>query len=207
MNSYNQDFRVAKVPSNPMPETLRCFIAIELTPPIKDYIKHIQNDLKQSGADVKWVEPQNAHLTLKFLGDVDLKEIGKIQEAIQEIAQGTIPIQTQLTQLGVFPKPSYPRVIWLGLEDKEKRIEELADKIEKAVRKFGIKKEARPFTAHITLGRIKSFKNLKALMQSMKNYPSIEPRPQTIQEIILFKSTPTSTGPIYTPLVLCETNF
>lgn len=183
-----------------MPETIRCFIAIELNPQTKEYIQQIQSELKKFEADVKWVEPHNAHLTIKFLGDVDLKEIGKIQEAIQEIAQGTISIQTQLTQLGVFPKPSYPRIIWLGLEDKEKRIEELADKIEKAVRKFGIKKEARPFTAHITLGRIKSFKNLKALMQSMGNYPSIEPRPQTIQEIILFKSTLTSARPIYETL-------
>lgn len=209
-----------------MPENIRSFIAIELSPNIREFIAQIQNEFKKNDADVKWVEPQNAHLTLKFLGDVPLAKIEKIEEVIREACSKTSSIPTEITGLGTFPKidsfdklrvnpepfgklkivskvesqsrrVDFPRVIWLGLKDEEKKLQMLTDAIEHALVSLKFPKKPYDFKSHITIGRVRSNKNLHSLMENLKNYFLPRGLTQIIQEVTLFKSTLTCQGPIY----------
>ncbi len=176
---------------------LRTFIAIELSDEIKQTIKDIEDSLKVLGCDIKWVRPEIAHLTLKFLGDVDLDTIETIGRALTESVHGLPPIQTQLTQLGIFPDIRRPRILWIGLDDKEGRIKQLAESVETALGNIRFKKEEREFKPHITIGRLRSSKNVIQLAEAVKGFSGPAGRRQSIDHITLFKSTLTPAGPMY----------
>ena len=183
-----------------MADSFRTFIAAELPTEIKKIIHEAQNALKKSNSAVTWVKPDNAHLTLKFLGDVPLENIKEIERILTDIVRNKKSIDSALTTLGAFPKIDHPQIIWIGLEDDFKIIEELAVSVEEELNKFGFKKEARAFSPHITIGRVKSSKNVELLSQEIKNYspPAI---PFTIKNIALFESTLTPSGPVYKELL------
>jgi len=96
---------------------MRLFIAIELPETIKSELAGIQSKLKASRADVKWVEPQNIHLTLKFLGYVQQDKIAAIKNAVDKIAGQTKAFNISLSEIGAFPDLNSPRVIWVGIDD------------------------------------------------------------------------------------------
>ena len=183
-----------------MSESIRTFIAINLDESIRRLINEIQNDLKKTECNVKWVKADNAHLTLKFLGNVKPKQIDEIKEILTSISQNTEAVNTHITQLGAFPKMNRPRVIWLGLHDEENEIASLASAIENELGKIGFKKENRPFKSHITLGRVRTPKNLTELANEIEDYELTEHPSQNINQIVLYKSTLTTSGPIYEAL-------
>lgn len=180
-----------------MTKTLRTFIAVELTEEIRTALQDIQDHLKIFHADVKWVEPPNIHLTLKFLGDVKSKDIPALTETLRAALKETAPIPTELTELGAFPDIRNPRVLWAGLKDEDGRIAQLAAVIETTLGKLGYKKEQRDFKAHVTLGRVRSLNNIAPLVKGLQEYRFSKTFPQVIAGITLFKSTLTSFGPLY----------
>lgn len=180
-----------------MDNTIRTFIAIDLDPTIRRAIEQIQDFLKKLDCHVKWVKPENIHLTLKFLGEVKLKKIDAIKQTMENILKNTESIDTELTQLGAFPSANHPRVLWAGLKDDERRIVRLAASLEEGLGKIGFKKEQRPFSPHITIGRMRSPRNLILLSKAISDYPLPAGLTQTIQSVTLYKSTLTPQGPIY----------
>jgi len=188
-----------------MSERIRAFIAIELNKEIHDYLANIQNELKQARADVKWVKPENIHLTLKFLGNMDISQINQIKKILAEISQGENEFSIELSRVGAFPKLKYPRAIWIGIEKNQDKVTEIANNLEERLHKLGISKEDRPFHPHITIGRVKSSLNRSTLAEKLTSI-NIPQRPSmTIKKLTLFKSTLTPNGPIYQ--VLNESNF
>lgn len=180
---------------------MRAFIAIELSPEIKDSLAQIESHLKYSGADVKWVEKDNIHLTLKFLGEITEEKAEKIKSILDEIAKFTKSFEISMKDIGAFPKIEFPRVIWVGLDKGAAEAGILAEKIDDALSKIGFEKESRPFAAHLTIGRVKSPKNKQALKEKVQSWtPNSGPRTQRISSVILFQSTLTPKGPIYTKL-------
>jgi len=186
---------------------MRTFIAIELPNEIKDSLSRLQEELKASGADVKWVEPNNIHLTLKFLGEIDDKKIEKITKIIDDTAQGKDKFQINISSLGAFPKIDFPRVIWVGVDTGDKEVNDIAKELEEKIAKIGIPKEDRPFSSHITIGRTKSSLNREKLVQDLKIKAELGARKLEfyVTKIALFKSTLTPKGPIYEALK--ETNL
>jgi 2'-5' RNA ligase len=186
---------------------MRTFIAIELPEEIKGFLSGIQNQLRTSGADVKWVKPDNIHLTLKFLGEVDEKKLDKISKIIEETAKGKNKFQAHISSLGAFPKIDFPRVIWVGLDMGDKEIKQIAKELEEKIAKIGIPKENRPFSSHITIGRLRTPVNRERLVQNLKNKAELggEKLEFCVTKISLFKSTLTPGGPIYEALK--ETNL
>jgi len=179
---------------------MRAFIAIDLREEIIKCIEQIQNDLKTVPCNIKWTAPQNLHITLKFLGDIDEKKTSQIKEAVKNIAQKTAVIKTRPTTLGTFPPGKRARIIWLGLSDDQMRISQLADELETALEHFGFEKENRPFKSHVTIGRVRSLKNINQVLEKI-NIQKIDPSlQQQINNVTFYKSTLTSTGPIYTPI-------
>lgn len=179
---------------------MRTFIAIELPKEIKNKLGVFQGQLKSSGADVKWVEPQNIHLTLKFLGEVEEKKIGEINKIIKAVADTSPPFHIKISSIGAFPKIDSPRVIWLGIEAGDKETGEIFKGLEDGLVKIKIPKENRPFSSHITLGRTRSSLNKEKLIQQLGEIETKIGRENLeflATKITLFKSTLTPKGPIY----------
>lgn len=174
----------------------RLFIAAKL--PLNDRtldkIDFIHDKLRYE--KIKWVEPRNMHLTLKFLGDTDEQIIPEIKQSLGKIA-AQIPENTvKITGLGVFPNPFRPRVLWMGFE-YEQALEELYGLIEAEMEKLGYEREERDFKPHLTLGRIKFLKNRKDLQFLLDKFKDTEFQSLTINEIILYESQLFPTGPVY----------
>ena len=189
-------------------DKLRTFIAVSLSGEIRDCLSRLQDILKTSNADVKWVKKDNIHLTLKFLGEIENKKIDEIIKAIDSLSNSISAFQLEISSIGAFPKKEAPRVIWVGLSQGDSETKQIAKELENAISKLGIPGESRPFSSHITLGRVRSALNRKQLIEQLNylegNFPKERPTCK-IDKITLFKSTLTPLGPIYE--VLHETNL
>jgi len=175
----------------------RGFIAIDVnvTPNILKFLKDITN----SNADVKLVEPQNIHITLKFLGDVEKDNIGDIEQIMKDSVKEIEPFTIKLNGTGVFPNQNYIRVVWMGIKDAE-IIETISRSIDERLSQLGFKREKRGFSAHLTIGRVKTAKNKQLLLKAIEDYKDSEFSTQEINSIKLKKSDLTPKGPIYTTL-------
>jgi 2'-5' RNA ligase len=177
--------------------TFRGFIAIEIkaTPQITTFEKEIA----KTGADVKLVEPENIHITVKFLGDTDEKYIDVIEQGMKESVNAIKPFPITLKGTGVFPNQNYMKVLWIGITD-EGNIASIARTIDEKLEPRGFKKENRGFSPHLTIGRVKTARNKDQLLKVIGNYKEIEFTIQKVQSITLKKSELTPKGPIYTTL-------
>ncbi len=187
-----------------MAETIRTFIAIELNDQIKQIIRRFQDHLKPLGCDISWVKPENAHLTLKFLGDVKVKLIPSVTEALEGLSRDLRSFEMTLTQPGVFPDFRHPRVVWIGLDNPGGKLGQLAEAVETALGNIGFKKERRDFQTHITVGRVRTLKNVTQLCEGLRQFAVPSGSRQSVSRIVLFKSTLTSQGSIYEPLSQIE---
>lgn len=182
---------------------MRAFVAIELSDEIKGCLSQAQSHLKYSGADVKWVEKENIHLTLKFLGDITEDKAKKVGTMLEGIASSAKPFELTLKDIGAFPKTDSPRVIWAGLDKGAKESTDIAKRTDEELLKIGFEPEARPFAAHITIGRVRSPKNKEALKEKILSVPKSwlsDSSSQRISSIALFQSTLTPDGPVYTKI-------
>ena len=183
---------------------MRAFIAIEISEEIKDTLGQIESHLKYAGADVKWVKPEIAHLTLKFLGEIDEKKAGEVRAALDGVARSMRQFEVTLKDIGAFPKIEHPRVIWVGLDKGAGQALALASAVDEALVKTGFAKEERPFSPHITIGRVRSPLNkdkLKEKMASASSAFQLSSVPaHKVGSVVLFQSTLTPQGPIYTKI-------
>lgn len=179
---------------------MRAFIAIDLPKKIKDYLGLLQAKLKQSGADVKWVAPVNIHLTLKFLGDIDDKKTNQLIQILEDLSLNTPQFYLKLGIIKAFPNIKSPRIIWIGVNTGNNEVTQIAADLEEKMGKKGIPKEDKPFTPHITIGRVKSNLNREKLTQSLTTLTTECDNSNCqflVTKLILFKSTLTPKGPIY----------
>jgi 2'-5' RNA ligase len=181
---------------------MRAFIAIELSDEMRSGLAQVQSHLKYSGADVKWVEEDNIHLTLKFLGDIDEKKCAQIKNILDEISAAIKPFEINIKDIGAFPKIEFPRVIWAGLDKGAKESSEIAKKLDEGLSKIGFEKESRPFVAHVTIGRVRSAKNKATLKEKIETLGGLGVRNKgkIVNSIALFQSTLTPSGSIYAKL-------
>ncbi|MDO8580288.1 MAG: RNA 2',3'-cyclic phosphodiesterase [Candidatus Omnitrophota bacterium] len=152
-----------------MSESIRSFLTIELSDEAGQFLDDIQIKLKRTGGDVRWIKPKNIHLTLKFLKEIEREKIDDVVTAVAESLKDIKSFEAQLSELGVFPDMHRPRIIWAGLKDPAGEINHLVGKIELALQPLGFPKEDRDFQAHITLGRVRSLKNISQLIDAIKN--------------------------------------
>lgn len=198
---------------------MRAFLAIELPPEIKTFLSKLQNKLKAAtedvhphtnwknniryqpiGVGVKWVEPENIHLTLKFLGEINEEQLSRITQIMESVSQENSPYTIEISSLGAFPKIEAPRVLWVGAEKGSKETKGIAKALEEKIQKLGIPKEERAFSSHITIGRTRSAINRLKLIEELKKlegYFSGKEQAFTVEKITLFKSTLSSRGPTY----------
>lgn len=182
----------------PLLEQKRLFIAIELPPDTKKRLQSMQNELKKCGPDVKWVEPENIHLTLKFLGNVGTKESEKIGELLEKNFSSKKSFKVTLDRLGCFPTLHSPRILWAGFEDKQGRTRNIARILDDSLNGLGFDKETREFQLHATLGRFRSPRNKIAFIKQIEELNrGFKPYDLCADNITLFESKLSPKGPAY----------
>ena len=183
-----------------MSELIRTFIAIEIPDGIKAAMADVQGALRKTGADVGWTRPEGVHLTLKFLGPVEAALIPKLVDALEAAIKDEAPLVVDVKGAGVFPNARAPRVVWLGFGGDIDALAELARKVEAACEGLGFKPEGRPFKPHLTLGRVKSSKGVKALMDALKSFEKVELGGFKAESVSIMKSELKPSGAVYTQL-------
>lgn len=183
-------------------QKIRCFIAVLLPEEIKAKACEIQDKLKRVNADVKWVEKENLHITLRFLGEIEEELVEKIKDTMLEIGKKFPPPKLEFKGIGAFPDLRRPRVIWIGGEAP--LLGEIAKDLEERIRKLGIPPE-KPFSFHLTLGRVRSPKNLHSLTKALQEIGEINLGKTIAESFFLMRSILYPQGPQYSPIF--EVNF
>jgi len=183
---------------------IRSFIALEFPSFIQDaIIWQTTNLIKQfPNPIIRWVKPGNIHLTLKFLGDIVQSDLEDLARSLANEAQRVKPFSISFTKLGIFPNPKKPRIIWIGV-DSPPILGDFQSKIESLASRQGILIEQRPFSPHITLGRISdrnSFLNIENLIFGINSINVSTIEKVNINSIKIFKSDLKPDGPIYTAI-------
>ena len=145
---------------------------------------------------IKWVEPENMHLTLKFFGETDEKNIPSIIRAIEAAVESSNPFLLKIANTGIFGSRYDPKVIWFGIE-KQNELEILAKKIFTGLEKCGYEADRQNFVPHVTIGRIKELKDKSLFQQILGKFNTVEIQEEKVTEIILFESILRREGPLY----------
>ncbi|MCK4519146.1 MAG: RNA 2',3'-cyclic phosphodiesterase [Candidatus Omnitrophica bacterium] len=174
------------------------FVAVVLSPSLKKALRGLIGGLQSSKYDVKWADSDKLHLTLKFIGYIDDKKVkaitGKIDASVALYKSFKMSL---LPDIEAFPKKENPRVLWLGIKDGNEKLKKLQADMENRLEGLGIKKEEREFTPHLTLGRVKSSKGKKVLIEKIKKAGLDKCYSMKVNKVTLFQSTLTRKGPIY----------
>ena len=181
-----------------MPETFRAFVAIDLPESVRSTLRMVQQELKSGKFRIKWVRPESIHLTLKFLGDIDVARIDAIADAMTLAVKNSTRLVLAPRGLGVFPNARRPRVIWVGLGGQLDLLKNLQQALEAQLAELGLPKESRPFKGHLTLGRVKGKIAAARLQAALADCENFEFDSFEVNQIILFKSQLQSSGAVYT---------
>ncbi|MEK7211811.1 MAG: RNA 2',3'-cyclic phosphodiesterase [Patescibacteria group bacterium] len=171
---------------------MRAFIAINLPQEIKDSLETTIKGLDKinRGTKINWTKPENLHLTLHFLDEIDENQAQIVSAELEKIAGEYQKIQMSLGSIGAFPDVKNPRVIFIGVQSNHSRIiEKIQKKIGYELKRLGFKIDLRPYEAHVTLGRVKAGSVKLDLEASAGKFE--------VDSIELMKSTLTPSGPIY----------
>ena len=174
---------------------MRLFIAVELPQEVKQELINLQSVLKKDFPSLKYVNVNNMHLTLKFLGDVPDGRLDEVKAKLSDVR--VEKFEAYLSGCGVFPKPEYIKVVWAGLEPKEK-INELQHKVDLGMRAIGFPKD-RKFHPHATLARVRFVKDKAGLAKAIEQ---LKPTKISfdVDSFALIKSELRPDGPVYTVL-------
>jgi len=134
---------------------MRAFIAIELSPEIKKALARLVKDLQKEGIQGRWVPPNNIHLTLRFLGNIQDEHVGDIERLMEEAAKGFHPFTVSLEGLGAFPHAARPRVLWVGVVEGKDPLSRLQERLERGLASMGFPPEEKAFKPHLTVARFK----------------------------------------------------
>lgn len=181
------------------PDSIRCFVAIEIPDRIQAILSELQSAFRQKIKKASWTRRGNFHLTLKFLGDVEENSIIKINSTITRIAENFIPFCIEIGGIGTFPNLLRPRVLWVGLTQGANNTTTLANSINRELGKLGFSNENR-FHPHFTLARIRESINIKTHTDLFKKFETIAGTLINVNHITLVRSELHPSGAIYTPL-------
>ncbi len=167
---------------------IRTFVAVNLAPGLKETLAQVQERLKAARADVTWVRPENLHLTLKFLGQVEETRLAAVAEAVATAARGYGSFRLVLGGLGAFPQPRVARVVWIGVSEGAQALAALQARVEGGLESLGFPREERPFTAHLTLGRVRGPRHREQLAVALTSVPAEPLDEMVLHRIELMKS-------------------
>jgi len=179
---------------------IRSFIAVEV--PFFSSIGSAIEALKSTRLVAKFVEPQNMHLTLRFLGDIDETDVPAIMDGMKQAASDISPFEMELSGMGFFPGGKRINVIWLGFEGAEP-LKDFVSRLSSEFEKSNIRPEgmdSREFTPHLTIARVKYPGDKRRVIEVINSYSSTTFGILSVDKILLKKSVLQRSGPIYSTL-------
>ena len=180
-------------------ENIRSFVAVDLDDPeIKNRITKAQQDLEQTGASLKIVQPELMHLTLRFLGEIPQPTVQRVIEAMGELRFS--PFEVVFSGVGVFPNIRRISVVWIGITKGQERLSDIFEQLEPRLRRLGLQPDNKGFSPHLTIARVRSGLNKEQLAKSVESMREIEFGRMEVKAVRLKKSTLTPRGPIYSTL-------
>jgi 2'-5' RNA ligase len=174
----------------------RTFIAVKIPAAVKlkELLESLRMDLKEDR--IRWVNPEILHITLSFIGDTSEEQVNYISEQLEKIGSGYSSIELHFKELGVFPNLRKPRVFWIGME-RNKLLENLQGEIEVMLHNYGINRDDKKFSPHLTIARIKWIDDIDKLKYWLEKYRGKTIQKTKIGEVIYYESKLTANGPIY----------
>lgn len=187
-----------------MPEMKRLFAAIKIEP--TGAFSDIYENLRQilGFHIIKWVDPDNLHITLKFFGEIPVEEIPAITTALNEAKSGIEPFDLSLANTGIFGSYYNPRVIWVGINSCN-MLNQLSGNVVSHLEKAGYLNDRQNFVPHLTLGRIKEIKDKNHFQEVIAHFSNYTYQTQKIRGFALYESVLRKEGPEYT--MIEEFNF
>jgi 2'-5' RNA ligase len=186
-----------------MTERIRTFIAIELPAQVQRGLVQVQEQLKRDRPPVRWVAPDKIHVTLVFLGELPVEQVEIVGASAARAAAGVAPFELEAAGVGVFPNPNRPRVVWVGIQGEMEVLRSLHGRLEDNLSPHGFPKENRPFSPHLTLGRVRDRADPTEIRALGKNVTALA-IPSLgrwrVEHITVIRSDLRPEGPIYTTL-------
>jgi len=186
---------------------MRLFIALTLTPEVHAELDAFERTLRTvSGDSVRWVNAANIHLTLKFLGEVAPARLDLLIKTVAQAGLDCEPFDFSVRGTGVFPGWNHPRIIWAGVEGPA-GLGALQATVDAATREIGFPSEERPFSPHLTLGRVNEWISpvqADAIRQKMDGAKDRLFGGVTARQVTIFESTLKPGGAVYTPAAVCD---
>jgi 2'-5' RNA ligase len=180
---------------------LRTFIALDPGKTIRDRLVALQESLARSGPEVKWVESENLHITLLFLGEVDERAVLDVCRAVGRRCQEILAFTVAVEGVGSFGNPRRPRTVWVGVGEGAEEVKGLHAALEEVLLELGCyRREERQFTPHITLGRVKQDGSSDDLATALQRKSDWQAGAVEVREVLVMSSELTPQGPIYTVL-------
>ncbi len=180
---------------------IRTFLAIDLGPAIRKRLASLQKELSNDAPDVNWVEGENLHITLLFLGDIDERESITVCRAAQQVTSSLPTFQVTMEGVGCFPNTRRPRVVWVGVSEGADNLVKLHHELESKLEALGLyRPEMRAYKPHVTLGRIKGEGPHDALVQALAKQQEWAGGEANVREVLVMSSEMTRDGPTYTIL-------
>jgi len=180
---------------------LRTFIAVGIDKTIRDRAVILQETLGRAGADVKWVEPENLHVTLLFLGEVEDRALPAVCRVVADVAAELSPFEMSVERAGCFPNARRPRTLWVGVGNGLQELVALHDALEPPLLDLGCyRREERQYTPHFTLGRVKGDGGADQLASALARRADWKGGRVPISQVLVMSSELRSEGPTYTIL-------
>ena len=176
---------------------MRTFIAVGISSEVREKIAKIQVELKEGDPDVKWVEPKNLHSTLKFLGEVSEDKLSGVIEKTRLAVSGISHFQVHISGLGSFPNLRSPRVVWVGINEGKAELKDLSERIEEKLSYLGFAKEKREFSAHLTIGRVRSLRGKGKLVKKIEDWQRCDVGEFSVDKVLIMESQLSPKGPTY----------
>lgn len=184
---------------------VRAFVAIMVDSEIQHRLARAQGDLTTDGAHVKWVSPDNIHLTLAFIGEVPRELAAGIGRQLDRITHGTAPFSYKVNGIGFFGAPRRPRILWAGLEAEDSLLT-LHARLTDGLRELGLPIECRPFKPHLTIGRVRRARHPEALIKTAESFAHTDFGSSTADSVVLYESVLKPGGPVYSALHIATLN-
>ena len=190
-----------------MGEVIRVFIAIKLSSQVQDELRLIGQQLIKRGVHgIRWVKPENIHLTIQFLGDISKRKLNDIIIGLNEASNLTMRFRVHIGGMGAFPHVRKPRVLWIGV-DAPLELLDLHRNIKRGLEKIEIQTDGKVLRPHLTIGRVKrdaSRHSLEIVSDMVENYEISTVGEQMVESIHLIESKLRPTGPIYKALAVVK---
>ncbi|MDQ7824644.1 MAG: RNA 2',3'-cyclic phosphodiesterase [Candidatus Eremiobacteraeota bacterium] len=178
-------------------QSLRLFYAIPLAPRLKATLSRHLEQCRAFSAEVKWVEVENLHLTLRFLGSVEQSRLPEFLNAGRAIAGEHASFKLFWEGFGAFPTLRSPRVLWVGISRGKEGLAALNRELERGVTALGLPEEKRAFSPHLTIGRVKGGGGIAGLSRHIEKIRESRIGEMAVPSFFLIKSTLTPKGPLY----------